>query len=151
MEGAVSLVALVGAMLVEISVGGQLRLSAQRVEGARRICTYTRGGVSTYNQGSTGIYSQGGETRYTRSSTSRRYERRIGSGEPCPAVYREPEPEVEIVPSMAILAMESRENGQAVCLYRYAGREYRALRGASLRCPMTPNGSMAALTGRAGN
>jgi hypothetical protein len=53
---------------------------------------------------------------------------------------------------MAILAAEERANGRDICLYRYAGRDYRTLRPTILRCPMTPSGTMTVLTGTdAGN
>ncbi len=96
-----------------------LRLTAQKAEGTRRICTYGSGSDAKV--------------------------KRIGVGEPCPAVYRAPPPRVEMIPSMALRIGEGRSNGQAYCLYRYGGRDYRTLRPAMTRCPLTPSARMQAL------
>ena len=98
---------------------GEPRLTSQRVEGMRRVCVY--------------------------GTDSRAPIRRIGSGEPCPFHYRTPEPEVEFVPSMAIRVAEGRWMGQAICLYRYAGRDYRTARPAATTCPLTPASAMQVL------
>jgi hypothetical protein len=109
----------IGLVSMAANVHGQPLLTSQRVEGMRRVCIYgTQANAPT---------------------------RRIGSGEPCPSRYRAPEPEVQLVPSMAILVGEDRRIGQVTCLYRYAGRDYRTLRPAALTCPLTPASEMQVL------
>ncbi len=98
---------------------GELRLTAQRAEGARRIC----------------VYGSGKEAQA----------KRIGRGEPCPQRFRATRKNPELVPSLALRVGEGRTNGQAVCLYRYAGRDYRALRPVSMSCPLTPGSGMEVL------
>ena len=93
-----------------------LRLTAQRAEGARRLC----------------VYGSGAEAKV----------RRIGLGEPCPYRYRAPEPQRQLVPSMALRIGQERAAGRTVCIYRYAGRVYRAARPAAMSCPLTPGSSM---------
>ena len=92
------------------------RLTQQRVEGARRIC----------------IYGQGREARA----------RRIGRGEPCPQRFRQPEPQVELIPSMAVRADQVRRNGALWCVYRYAGRSYTTRLPLTSYCPLTPTATM---------
>ena len=109
---AASLAAMAGAQ-------GELRLTAQRAEGARRVC----------------VYGSGPEAKV----------RRIGLGEPCPYRYRAPEPPRQFVPSMALRIGEERTAGRTVCIYRYAGQIYRAARPAAMSCPLTPGAAMQVL------
>ena len=101
-----------------IALQGAPRLTGQRLEGIYRVCTY---GVQP-----------------------RIKARRIGSGEPCPQTYREPEPEIEFVPAAAMRVGESRGIGQTICIYRFSNRDYRTLLPALVRCPLTPAAGMRA-------
>lgn len=103
-----------------LAVHGQPVLTGQRVEGMRRVCIY--------------------------GTQANAPVRRIGSGEPCPSRYRVVEPEEQLVPSMAIRVGEGRFMGQDTCMYRYAGRDYRTRRPASMTCPLTPASAMQVLS-----
>lgn len=107
-----------------MAVHGQPALTGQRVEGMRRVCIY--------------------------GNRSDAPVRRIGSGEPCPARYRVQEADVQLVPSMAIRVGEGRWMGEATCMYRYAGRDYRTQRPASMTCPLTPASAMQVLNTTSG-
>ena len=97
-----------------------LRLTAQRAEGARRLC----------------VYGTGPQAKA----------RRIGLGEPCPFRYRAPTEPARPIPPMAIRVGEEHPTGRTVCIYRYAGQTYRTARPAMMSCPLTPSGAMQMLS-----
>ena len=99
-----------------VALQGTPRLTSQRLEGIHRVCIY------------------GVEPRHKA--------RRIGSGEPCPQTYREPEQAVEFVPASAMRIGESRGIGHTICLYRFGSRDYRTLLPALVRCPLSPAAGM---------
>lgn len=64
---------------------------------------------------------------------------RVGLGEPCPATPPRSIAARGGIPSLAVLAGQSREGRILTCTYEYLGQRYALPAGPRLTCPLTPN------------